>query len=140
MRTNPVKAKLKRGEVSFGTWLAFGDLYATRLLPRMGFDWLTLDIEHSAIDWSQATMIFAAVADAGCVPLARVPEGTHHYIKRVLDAGAWGIVVPMVDTVEQAKVAIAAAKYPPTGNRSVGGGLHSLTSDSWRAARYTRVN
>src|SRR5262245_64514892 len=99
MRPNPVKAKLRRGEVSFGTWLSFGDLYATRVLARMGFDWLTLDIEHSAIDWSQATTIFGAIADAGCVPLARVPEGAHHYIKRVLDAGAYGIVVPMVDTV-----------------------------------------
>jgi 4-hydroxy-2-oxoheptanedioate aldolase len=113
MRTNPVKEKLRRGEVSFGTWLSLGDLYATRVLARMGFDWLTLDIEHSAIDWSQATTIFGAIADAGCVPLARVPEGSHHYIKRVLDAGAYGIVVPMVDTVEQAKIAIAAAKYPP---------------------------
>src|SRR6185295_2102150 len=126
MRKNYVKEKLRRGEVSFGTWLSLGDLYATRVLARMGFDWLTLDIEHSAIDWSQATMIFAAIADAGCVPLARVPEGTHSLIKRVLDAGAWGIVVPMVDTVEQARTAIRAAKYPPIGNRSIGGGMHSL--------------
>ena len=109
MKTNPVKEKLRNGEPTFGTWLSLGDLYATRVLGRLGFDWLTLDIEHSAIDWSQATMIFAAVADAGCVPLARIPEGSHHYIKRVLDAGAWGIVVPMVDTVEQARTAIAAA-------------------------------
>src|SRR5438093_12452473 len=109
MRTNLVKAKLKRGEVSFGTWLAFGDLYATRLLARMGFDWLTLDIEHSAIDWSQATSIFGAIADAGCVPLARLPEGTDHYIKRVLGAGACVIGVPRVDTVEQAHIAGAAA-------------------------------
>ena len=64
MRINPVKQKLRRGEASFGTWLAFGDLYATRLLARMGFDWLTLDIEHSAIDWSQATTLFGAIADA----------------------------------------------------------------------------
>ena len=64
MRTNPVKEKLRRGEVSFGTWLSLGDLYATRVLARMGFDWLTLDIEHSAIDWSQATTIFAAVASS----------------------------------------------------------------------------
>src|SRR3954464_2479602 len=140
MRINPVKQKLRRGEVSFGTWLAFGDLYATRLLARMGFDWMTLDIEHSAIDWSQATMIFAAIADAGCVPLARVPEGTHHYIKRVLDAGAWGIVVPMVDTVEQAKIAINAAKYPPTGNRSLGGGMHSMNFDATAAEYFKRAN
>lgn len=85
-------------------------------------------------------MIFAAVADAGCVPLAHVPEGTHHYIKRVLDAGAWGIVVPMVDTVEQAKVAIAAAKYPPIGNRSVGGGMHSMNFDASAGDYYAHAN
>jgi 4-hydroxy-2-oxoheptanedioate aldolase len=126
MRTNPVKQKLRTGQPSYGTWLSLGDLYATRVLARLGFDWLTLDIEHSAVDWSQAAAIFAVIADAGCVPLARVPEGSHHYIKRVLDAGAFGIVVPMVDTVEQAKIAIAAAKYPPVGNRSVGGGMHNM--------------
>lgn len=140
MRTNPVKEKLRRGEASFGTWLSLGDLYATRVLARMGFDWLTLDIEHSAIDWSQATTIFAAVADAGCVPLARVPEGSHHYIKRVLDAGAWGIVVPMVDTVEQAKIAIAAAYYPPIGNRSVGGGMHSMNFAASAGDYYLQAN
>ncbi|MBX7166744.1 MAG: 2-dehydro-3-deoxyglucarate aldolase [Pirellulales bacterium] len=130
MRTNPVKRKLQAGQPSFGTWLSLGDLYATRVLARMGFDWLTLDLEHSAIDWSQAATIFAAVADGGCVPLARVPQGSHDYIKRVLDAGAWGIVVPMVDTVEQARVAIRAAKYPPVGNRSLGGGMHALNFDA----------
>ncbi|HND51635.1 MAG TPA: aldolase/citrate lyase family protein [Pirellulaceae bacterium] len=140
MRTNPVKQKLRRGEPTYGTWLSLGDLYATRVLARLGFDWLTLDIEHSAVDWSQAAMIFAAVADAGCVPLARVPEGTHHYIKRVLDAGAWGIVVPMVDTVEQAKIAIAAAKYPPVGNRSVGGGMHSMNFGATAGDYYAKAN
>jgi 4-hydroxy-2-oxoheptanedioate aldolase len=140
MRTNPVKAKLRRGEASFGTWLAFGDLYATRLLARMGYDWLTLDMEHSAIDWSQATALFGAIADAGCVPVARVPEGTHHYIKRALDAGAQGIVVPMVDTVEQAKIAIAACYYPPTGNRSVGGGMHSMNFGATAADYYVQAN
>ena len=126
MRTNPVKEKLRQGKPTFGTWLSLGDLYATRVMARVGFDWLTLDIEHSPIDWSQAATVFAAIADAGGVPLARVPKGNHDYIKRVLDAGAWGIVVPMVDTLEQAKVAVAAAKYPPEGNRSLGGGMHSM--------------
>jgi 4-hydroxy-2-oxoheptanedioate aldolase len=140
MRTNPVKEKLRRGEVSFGTWLAFGDLYATRLLARMGYDWLTLDMEHSAIDWSQATSLFGAIADAGCVPLCRVPEGAHHYIKRALDAGAMGIVVPMVDTVEQAKIAVDAAYYPPKGNRSVGGGMHSMNFGATAADYYVQAN
>jgi 4-hydroxy-2-oxoheptanedioate aldolase len=140
MRTNPVKRKLKAGEPSFGTWLSLGDLYATRVLARMGFDWLTLDIEHSAIDWSQAAMIFACIADAGGVPLARVPKGNHDYIKRVLDAGAWGIVVPMVDTVEQAKIAINAAKYPPTGNRSLGGGMHAMNFDATAGEYFQKAN
>ena len=140
MKTNPVKQKLREGKPSFGTWLSLGNLHATRVLARSGFDWLTLDIEHSAFDWSHAATIFAAVADAGCVPLARVPEGDHYCIKRVLDAGAWGIVVPMVDTVEQAKVAIAAAKYPPEGNRSVGGGMHSMNFAATAGDYYLRAN
>jgi 4-hydroxy-2-oxoheptanedioate aldolase len=140
MKTNPVKSKLRAGQPSFGTWLSLGDLFATRVLARMGFDWLTLDIEHQAIDWSQAATIFAAISDAGCVPLARVPEGSHVLIKRVLDAGAWGIVVPMVDTVEQARRAIAAAKYPPVGNRSVGGGMHSLNFAASSSEYYRRAN
>jgi 4-hydroxy-2-oxoheptanedioate aldolase len=140
MKTNLVKQKLRRGGVSYGTWLSLGDLYATRVMARLGFDWLTLDMEHSAIDWSQAATLFAAIADAGCVPLVRVPEGSHHYIKRALDAGAWGIVVPMVDTVEQAREAIAAAKYPPVGNRSVGGGMHSMNFAATAGEYYERAN
>lgn len=140
MRKNPVKEKLRRGEPTFGVWLSLGDLYATRVLARMNWDWLTVDIEHSAIDWSQAAMLFAAVADAGNVPLARVPRGDHDLIKRVLDAGAWGIVVPMVDTVEQAKIAIAAAKYPPEGDRSVGGGMHSMNFGASAGDYYKYAN
>ncbi len=140
MRTNPVKRTLQSGQPSFGTWLSCGDLFASRVLARTGFEWLTLDMEHSPIDWSQAAMIFGAIADAGCVPLARVPQGSHDYIKRVLDAGAWGIVVPMVDTVEQAQRAIRAAKYPPVGNRSLGGGMHTLNFNTNAGEYFTRAN
>ena len=140
MRTNPVKQKLRDGLASYGTWLSLGDLYATRVLARMGWDWLTLDMEHQAIDWSQATAIFAAIADAGCVPLCRVPEGCHRDIKRALDAGAWGIVAPMVNTVEQAKCIVSATKYPPIGNRSVGGGMHSLNFGCTSSEYYASAN
>lgn len=140
MKRNPVKAALKAGQPQVGTWLSFGNLLATRLMARVGFPWLTVDIEHSPIDWSDAAMLFGAIADAGCVPLARVPRGDHDHIKRVLDGGTHGIVVPMVNTVEEAKVAIAAAKYPPQGNRSLGGAFHALNFNATAGDYYKRAN
>lgn len=126
MKMNPIKKALQAGEAQVGTWLSLESLFSPRFMARIGFPWLTVDLEHSPVNWETAAGIFAAIADAGCVPLARVPRGDHDHIKRVLDAGAMGIVVPMVNTVEEAKIAIAAAKYPPQGNRSVGGYLHAL--------------
>jgi 4-hydroxy-2-oxoheptanedioate aldolase len=140
MKKNPVKAALKAGKPQVGTWLSFGDVMATRLMARIGFPWLTVDMEHSPIDWSQAGVLFGVIADAGCTPLARVPRGDHDLIKRVLDAGAHGIVVPMVNTVEEAKIAIAAAKYPPVGNRSLGGTLHALNYDATAGEYFKHAN
>lgn len=140
MKTNPVKRKLREGKPSFGTWLSLDNLHTARVLARAGFDWLSLDLEHSPIDWSQAAAVFALVAEAGCVPLARVPEANHYLIKRVLDAGAWGIVAPMVDTVEQARAIIASTKYPPLGNRSAGGSLHALNFGASADEYFERAN
>lgn len=140
MRKNPVKAALKAGLPQVGTWLSLGDIVAARMMARIGFPWLTVDLEHSPIGWDRAGLLFGAIADAGCTVLARVPRGDHDYIKRVLDAGAHGIVVPMVNTVEEAKLAIAAAKYPPTGNRSVGGSLHALNFGTTAGEYYKHAN
>ncbi|MFP6767311.1 MAG: aldolase/citrate lyase family protein [Planctomycetaceae bacterium] len=140
MKHNPVKAALQAGRPQVGTWLSLGNVFAARLMARVGFPWLTIDIEHSPIDWSDAALLFGAIADAGCVPLARVPCGDHDHIKRVLDAGAHGIVVPMINTVEEARDAIAAAKYPPVGNRSVGGGLHAMNFDATAGDYYEQAN
>lgn len=140
MKPNIAKQKLLRGETSIGTWLTLGHLHAARVLARCGFDWLTLDVEHAPYDWREISAIVASIADAGCTPLIRVPEGTHTWIKRALDAGAYGIVVPMVETVDQAKIAIAAAKYPPQGNRSVGGGSHNLNFGCSVEEYYTNAN
>jgi 4-hydroxy-2-oxoheptanedioate aldolase len=126
MRPNPVKRALRAGQPSVGTWLSLGSLTATRFLARAGFSWLTVDIEHSLVDWETATHMFALIADAGCTALARVPANRHDHIKRVLDNGAHGIIVPMVNSREEALAAVAAAKYPPVGNRSVGGSVHAL--------------
>jgi 4-hydroxy-2-oxoheptanedioate aldolase len=140
MKTNFVKRKLRDGQPTFGTWLSLDNFHSARVLSRIGFDWLTLDLEHSAIDWRETATIVATIADAGCVPLVRVPEGSHHYLKRALDAGAWGIVVPMVNTPEQARAVIAATKYPPLGNRSAGGGMHALSFGATADEYYERAN
>ncbi len=140
MKRNPVKAALAAGKPQVGTWLSFGDVFSARLMARVGFPWLTVDLEHSPIDWQTASLMFATIADSGCVPLARVPRGDHDLIKRVLDGGAMGIVVPMVNTVEEAKLAIAAAKYPPTGNRSIGGSIPALNYDATAGDYYKHAN
>ena len=140
MRDNPVKRALKNGQPSFGTWLSLGSITAARFLARAGFAWLTVDIEHSLVDWETATHMFAAIADAGCTALARVPANRHDHIKRVLDNGAHGIVVPMVNSHEEALAAVAAAKYPPVGNRSVGGSVHALNFGTTASEYYARAN
>src|SRR5260370_11134733 len=109
-------------------------------MAHTGLAWLTVDIEHSLVDWETATHMFATIADAGCTALARVPANRHDHIKRVLDNGAHGIVVPMVNSREEALAAVAAAKYPPTGNRSVGGSVHALNFATTAVDYYARAN
>ena len=112
MRPNPVKRALKAGQPAIGTWLSLGSITAARFLARTGFQWLTVDIEHSLVDWETATHMFASIADAHCTPLARVPANRHDHIKRVLDNGAMGVVVPMVNTREDAQRLKARAGEP----------------------------
>src|SRR6266849_5695708 len=126
MRANPVKQTLKQGRPSVGTWLSLGSITAARFMARTGFDWLTVDIEHSLVGIETAVHMFASIADAGCTALARVPSNRHDHIKRVLDNGAHGVVVPMVNSRAEAEQAVAAVLYPPAGNRSVGGSVHAL--------------
>src|SRR5947209_12286995 len=140
MRPNQVKRALKAGEPAVGTWLSLASITASRFLARSGWAWLTVDIEHSLVDWETATHIFGAVADAGCVALARVPANRHDHIKRVLDNGAHGIVVPMVNSRQEAEQAVSAVLYPPAGNRSVGGSVHALNFDASANDYYEHAN
>lgn len=126
MKANPVKRALREGQAQVGTWLSLGSVVAARFLGRSGLPWLTVDMEHTHTDIQTAAMMFGAIADAGCVPLARIPANKHEWIKMVLDCGAMGIVAPMVMSADEARAIVAATKYPPKGNRSVGGGLHAL--------------
>src|SRR5256712_9225650 len=140
MKTNHVRAKLKRGEPSVGTWLTLPDSMAARLMAQVGCDWLTVEREHPPTNLETAANSFAVIAATGPVPLARVPFNTVENIKRVLDTGAYGIVVPMVNSRAEAEAAVAAARYQPLGERSIGGQLHAANFDTDPATYYDRAN
>ncbi len=141
MRTNHVKAQLRRGEPSLGMWLNHSTPQQTRLLARLGFDWLVIDAEHGAYTPTEIASLVASIADAGtaCAPLVRVPHNTVEWFKWVLDAGAWGVVVPMVNTVEEAQQAVSWAKYPPLGTRSIGGAFAPLAFSATDWPSYARI-
>src|SRR3954453_21472004 len=140
MRANPVKKALRAGQAQVGSWLSLGSITASRFMARAGFAWLTVDLEHTLVDWETATHMFASIADAGCIALARVPSNRHDHIKRVLDNGAHGVVVPMVNTREEAEAAVSACLYPPVGTRSVGGSVHALNFQATPAEYFARAN
>ncbi|VTR99486.1 HpcH/HpaI aldolase family protein [Tuwongella immobilis] len=140
MRRNRAKQVMRDGKATIGTWLSLGNIPSARLMARAGFDWLTVDVEHSLVNIETTTHMMAAIADAGCVALARVPSNRHDHIKRMLDNGAHGIVVPMVNTREEAEAAVAACLYPPRGNRSVGGSMHAINFDATATDYYANVN
>jgi 4-hydroxy-2-oxoheptanedioate aldolase len=140
LKENPVKRALRAGKPQIGTWLSLGSIVAARFMARAGFPWLTVDMEHTHTDIQTAAYMFAAIADAGGVPLARIPTGKHEYIKMVLDCGAMGIVAPMVMDAAEAESIVAATKYPPRGNRSVGGGMHALNFGATAEEYYKKAD
>lgn len=122
MRTNHVKEKLKRGEPALGAWLSLPGVPSARIMARLGFDWLVVDMEHTAQNPGLMADMVATIADAGtCAPIVRIPANSVEWFKWALDAGAWGVVVPMVNAREEAQRAVECAKYPPLGTRSIGG-------------------
>ena len=140
MKKNFVRHKLKHGEPSIGTWLTLPDLFSAQLMARMGFDWLTVEMEHSPTTFESAAAAFSIIANAGVVPLARIPWNTGENIKRVLDTGAWGIVVPMVNSRAEAEAVVEAARYFPVGRRSIGGSLHAANFETDASTYYAKAN
>ena len=140
MRANHARRRLAAGEPSIGTWLSLPSPEAAEFLGRLPFDWLTIDAEHSAVDIRTMAQMFSAIASGGTAPMVRIPWNTPETFKRVLDAGAWGIVVPMVNTREEAEQAVEATRYYPLGRRSVGGGRHALSFNTGGKTYYENAN
>ena len=110
-------------------------------MARTGLDWLTVDVEHSLAGMETTAHILGAVADAGCTALARVPSNHRHdHIKRILDNGGHGVVVPMVNTRQEALDGVSACNYPPKGTRSVGGSVHALNWGASPSDYYAKAN
>lgn len=118
MRTNRVKETLKRGGVSLGTMVfEFDSTGIGRLAAEAGAEFVIYDMEHTGWSIETVRQLIATTRAADTVPLVRVPATEYHFIARTLDMGAMGIMMPMVESAEQARKLVASAKYPPLGRR-----------------------
>lgn len=121
MRPNPLKPRLAAGGHAFGTMVfEFFTPGIAQICKAAGADFVLYDLEHSGADLGELKAQFAACRGLGIVPMVRVPQTQYHFIARMLDSGAMGIMVPMVDSVEQAREIVAATRYPPLGKRGAG--------------------
>lgn len=116
----PLKQILQSGGVTIGSWITLAHPAIAEIMAKAGFDWLAVDLEHSVITIREAEELIRVVELCGVTPLVRLSANDPVQIKRVMDAGAHGVIVPMVNSREEAERAIAAVKYPPSGRRGVG--------------------
>lgn len=124
---NAAKRRLAAGGLALGIGLRQARTVDIAAIARTcDFDWLFIDMEHNSMDVDVATQIAMAGLGAGITPIVRVPGHEHYHATRLLDGGAQGVVVPHVDTVEQAKKVVSYCKYPPIGHRSIAGAQPQL--------------
>lgn len=120
---NPFKAALAARTPQIGLWLGLADAYAAELCAGAGFDWLLIDGEHAPNDVRSTLGILQALAAYPVSPVVRPPVGETHLVKQYLDLGVQNLLIPMIDTPEQARAMVAATRYPPQGVRGVGSAL-----------------
>lgn len=119
-KNNKTKEKLQNNQLTIGSWITMAHMSIPEIMATAGFEWLVVDMEHSVIDFSEAQVLISQIEAHGMVPLVRVGEKSSYLIKRVMDAGAYGVIVPMVNSKADAEAAVNAVKYPPNGTRGVG--------------------
>jgi 4-hydroxy-2-oxoheptanedioate aldolase len=121
---NPARVRLEAGELALGVGIRQSrTVDIASIMKACGYDWLFLDLEHNSMDLDTAVQISVAALGAGIAPIARVPAGQHWLATRILDGGGLGIVMPHVDTAEEAREIADRLRYPPRGHRSIAGGL-----------------
>lgn len=120
MLNNTLRKRIKAGELTLGSWITIGHPNVAEILANAGFDWLVIDIEHNPIDISMVQTLITTIQSKDVAAIVRVSKNEEVVIKHVLDAGADGIIVPMVCSKADAIQAVDYAKYPPIGKRGVG--------------------
>ena len=117
---NPLKRRLQADEAAAGVLITMPSVNLAQVLAGAGFDWLFIDMEHGSIDTAAMHHLIAATAGTACAPLVRVPRPDLALCKPALDAGAMGLIFPMICTAEQAAATVRCINYPPTGDRGWG--------------------
>jgi 4-hydroxy-2-oxoheptanedioate aldolase len=130
---NPFKTALAARQPQVGLWLSMADPYMAEVSATTGFDWLLIDGEHAPNDLRSTLAALQAVAPHSAQPVVRAVNGDTALIKQLLDIGARSLVVPMVDTAEQARALVSATRYPPRGIRGVGSAVGRASQWSSRA-------
>lgn len=120
MLASEIKKKLRAGQVTLGSWMSMAHPSIAEILGAAGYEWVVIETEHTAIDNSEVLRLLIAIEHAGAVPLVRLAWVDPIQCKAVLDSGAAGVLVPMVNTREEAELAVKMVKYPPLGYRGVG--------------------
>ncbi|HSD51632.1 MAG TPA: aldolase/citrate lyase family protein [Candidatus Methylomirabilis sp.] len=137
---NRLKHILKTGKKTAGAWAQLCSPTSAEILCRAGFDWILIDMEHSPADLQTLVAQLQAMGAYGVVPLVRAPWNDLVWIKRILDAGAFGVMIPSVNTREQALAAVQACKYPPVGLRGIAGSPRAAGFGRDTAASLKRAN
>ncbi len=120
MRENTPLKTWREGGQTVGGWLSVGNAYTAEVMANIGFDWLCIDLQHGMLSYDDLTYMLPAISTSDTIPFVRVPWNEPYEIMKALDAGAYGVIVPMVNNREEAATAVAACRYPPDGNRSFG--------------------
>lgn len=120
MSSVALKQRLRENRVSIGSWVTLGHPSVAEIMAAAGFDWLVIDLEHSVITLDVAQQLIQSVELRSVTPLVRIPENDATIIKRVMDAGAAGVIVPMVNSPDEVARAVRATRYPPRGSRGLG--------------------
>ncbi len=120
MRENSLRAVWAQRGVALGGWLTLPSSMSAEIMANAGFDWVCVDMQHGMIGYADMVRMLQGISSTDTVPLVRVPRNEPGIIGRCLDAGAWGVVVPMVNSRQEAEAAVAACRYPPAGIRSYG--------------------